>query len=177
MATIAMFYAECYDDLQALLDAAASKAYSSADGLLLVPVLAQRAWLARRRSDLTAAEADARALLEDLDLPVPLLHRLLTVAVLVDTLVDRGQLDEAERQLEPLRSELQTTSQTAALLRHARGRLRLFQLRFAEALCDFEAAGEIAKRSLATSPCFLPWRSFAAVARRALGDADEAALE
>jgi hypothetical protein len=61
-------------------------------------VLAHRSWLALRRGDLTAAEADARALL---DVPVPgLPARLLARGVLIGALVERGKLDEAERQLE-----------------------------------------------------------------------------
>jgi DNA-binding CsgD family transcriptional regulator len=62
----------------------------------------------------------------------------------------------AERSLEPLAADLHTTSITAAVLRRAHGRLRLAQRRFGEALGDFRAAGDIAVRSRAPSPCFLP---------------------
>ena len=53
-----------------------------------------------------------------------------------------GRARRGRTGLEPLRADLQSTSQTAAVLRHARGRLRLAQRRFDEALADFTAAGE-----------------------------------
>jgi DNA-binding CsgD family transcriptional regulator len=174
IAMIALFWAERYDEAQVLLDAAVAEARAAANGLILPAVLAQRAWLALRRGDLTAAEADARALLEAPDLPAPLLYRLLATGVLVDVLVERGELEGAERSLEPLGADLLTTSSTAAVLRRAHGRLRLAQRRFGEALGDFRAVGDIAVRTRAPSPCFLPWRSDAALALLTIGEPDAA---
>ena len=175
-ATIALFYAERYGEAQALLDAAVAEARATANGLVLPAVLAQRAWLAVRRGDLTAVEADARALLETPDPSATLIHRPLVMGALVEAFVERGELDDAERALEPLAADLQYLTQTAALLRHARGRLRLAQRRFPEALADFRAAGNIALRTQAPSPCYLPWRSEAALAHLALGEHDAARL-
>ena len=169
---VALILAECWADARELLDAAEAEARAAGNGLVLPGVLAHRSWLALRRGDLTAAEADARALL---DVPVPgLPARLLARGVLIGTLVERGKLDEAERQLEPQDPDLQGTSHTAAVLRHARGRLRLAQRRFGEALGDFLAAGDTAIRTLAPSPCFLPWRSDAALAGLTEGDLEMA---
>ena len=123
-----------------------------------------------RCGDLTAAEADARALLETPALSAPLLHRLLATGVLVDTLVERGELDGAESALSPVAAELQSTSLTAVVLRHARGRLRLAQRRFREALEDILAAGEIATGLGASNPSYVPWRSSAALAQLVIGD-------
>ncbi len=58
-AVVTLLCAERYDAAQALADAAVAEAQASANGLILPAVLAQRAWLASRRGDLTAAEADA----------------------------------------------------------------------------------------------------------------------
>jgi DNA-binding CsgD family transcriptional regulator len=137
-------------------------------------VLAERAWLGLRRSDLTAAEADARAILEAPGLSAALFSRELATGVLVDALVERGELDQAELALEPVAADVHSTSRTAALLRHARGRLRFAQRRLGEALDDFREAGEVATRALAISPCYLPWRSDAALVELALGNADAA---
>ena len=63
-AVVTLLWAERYDAAQALADAAVAEAQASANGMILPAVLAQRAWLAFRRGDLTAAEADARALLD-----------------------------------------------------------------------------------------------------------------
>jgi DNA-binding CsgD family transcriptional regulator len=170
LAVRALFWTEHYDEAQVLLDAAVAEARAAANGLILPWALGQRAWLALRRGDLTAVEADARALLESSELSVAPLWRLLATGALVAALVERGELDTAERALEPLAADLQSTFQEAAALRHARGRLRLAQLRFGEARGDFLAAGELASRTRRFSPCFLPWRSDAALAHLALGD-------
>jgi DNA-binding CsgD family transcriptional regulator len=174
IATVALFWAEQYGEAQSLLDAAVTEAQATANGMILPAVFAQRAWLSLQRSDLTAAEADARALLEAPGLSAPPLYRLLATAILIDILVERGQFDEAERQLENLPVDLQSGSQTAALLRHARGRLRFAQRRFSDALDDFRAAGEIATRAQALNPSSMPWRSDAALAELALGNRDAA---
>jgi hypothetical protein len=76
-----------------------------------------------RRSDLTAAEADAWALLE---VPVPGLpaqglFRPLARGLLGAALVERGQLVEAEVQLEPGQPGFQGASLATAVLRHAAG--------------------------------------------------------
>jgi DNA-binding CsgD family transcriptional regulator len=173
-AVVTLLWAERYDAAQALADAAVAEAQASANGMVLPAVLAQRAWLASRRGDLTAAEADARALLDAPGPSAPRLLRNRANSVLVDVLVERGDLDEAERTLEPLAVDLPGTSQTAVLLRHARGRLRFAQRRFGEALGDLRAAGEIASGGLALSPCYLSWRSDAALAALAFGERDTA---
>ncbi len=173
-AVVTLLWAERYDAAQALADAAVAEAQASANGKILPAVLAQRAWLAFRRGDLTAAEADARALLDAPGPSAPPLLRNRATTVLVDVLVERGDLDEAERTLEPLTIDLPGTSQTPVILRHARGRLRFAQNRFAEALGDFQAAGQIATGGLALSPCYLSWRSEAALAALACGEHDTA---
>jgi DNA-binding CsgD family transcriptional regulator len=173
-AVIALFYTERYSDAQTLLDAAMAEAQAAANAIILPALLALRAWLSLRRGDLTAAEADGRALLDTPALSAPLLFRLLATGVLVDTLVERDDLDGAERALEPVAADVHGTSQTAAILRYARGRLRYPEHRFGEAFDDFRAAGEIATRTGAISPCFLPWRSLAARAALALGEPDTA---
>ena len=112
-AVVTLLWAERYDAAQALADAAVAEAQASANGMILPAVLAQRAWLAFRRGDLTAAEADARALLDAPGPSAPPLLRNRATSVLVDVLVERGDLDEAERTLEPLAVDLPGTSQTA----------------------------------------------------------------
>ena len=173
-AVLALNCAERYDEAQVILDAAVIEAQAAANGMILPAVLAHRAWLALRRGDLIAAEADARALLRCPGRSPPLLYALMTAGVLVEVLVERGDLDGAERALGPLAAHLPGTSMTATIPRHARGRLRFAQRRFGEALSDFRAAGEIATGGLAISPCWLAWRSDAALAALAFGEPDTA---
>jgi DNA-binding CsgD family transcriptional regulator len=102
------------------------------------------------------------------------LIRSMAVSALAETLIERGDLDEAQRVLEPMATDLHGTFQTAAMVRHARGRLRFARRRFGEALDDFRAVGEVAIGTGATSPCFMPWRSDGALAALALDDPDTA---
>jgi len=173
-AVTGLLFAERYDEAQAFLDGAVAGARAAADGQLLPVVLSLRGLLGLRRGDLTAAEADARAVLEASGMSPPRLFRILTTAVLVSVLIDRGEYDEADHRLSPLAEDLQSTSQPAAVLRHARGRLRVAQRRLDEAVRDFRAAGEIAVGAAAISPAFLPWRSEAALAELALGEHETA---
>jgi DNA-binding CsgD family transcriptional regulator len=173
-AVVTLMWAERYDAAQALADAAVAEARATANGMVLPAVMAQRAWLALRRGDLTAAESDARALLEAPGPPAPPILRNRATSVLVDVLVERGALDEAERALDPVAADLVGTAVTAHVLRHSRGRVRFAQRRFGEALGDFRAAGEITIGGLAPGPCYLPWRSDAALAVLALGEPDAA---
>jgi DNA-binding CsgD family transcriptional regulator len=173
---VTLLWAERYDAAQTLADAAVAEAQASANGVILPAVLAQRAWLAFRRGDLTAAEADARAVLDAPGPPAPpLLHDRAT-SVLVDVLVERGDLDAAERTLEALATDHARTSLNAAILRYTRGHVLFTRRRFGEALSEFQAAGEIAAGSLAPSPCYQSWRSDAALAALALGHTDTARL-
>ena len=104
----------------------------------------------------------------------PMLYGLMAAGVLVEVLVERDDLDGAVRALGPLAADLSGVSLTASILRHASGRLLFAQHRFGEALGDLRAAGEIATGGLAISPCWLPWRSEAALAALAIGEPDTA---
>ena len=174
IAVRALFWAERYDETQALVDAALAEARVAGNGLVLNAMLTQRAWLEFRRGDLTAAEADARALLEGPKLSALPLWTLLGTGALVAALVERGELGKAERALAPMAADLDRTSHEGAVLLHARGRLRLAQRRPGEALDDFLAAGEVATLTRAPSPCFLSWRSDAALAQLRLGEPEMA---
>jgi DNA-binding CsgD family transcriptional regulator len=173
-AVVTLLWAERYEAAQELADAAVADAQASANRIVLPAVMAQRAWLALRRGDLTAAEADARALLEAPGPPAPPILRNRATSVLVDVLVERGDLREADRILEGVTADLAGRAVTAHVLRHSRGRLRFAQRRFGEALGDFRVAGEITIGGVAPSPCYLPWRSDAALAILALGEPEAA---
>jgi DNA-binding CsgD family transcriptional regulator len=173
-AVTALFYAERYGDAQTLFDAALREAQAAANGLILPVVLALSAWLALRRGDLTAAEADARASLDAGSASGQPLILASAATALVETLIERGDLDGAERALELIADNLHGISQSTAMARHVRGRLRFSRQRFGEALGDFLAAGEIATRTVAITPSYLPWRSAAALAAVGIGERDEA---
>jgi DNA-binding CsgD family transcriptional regulator len=173
-ATISLLWAERYAQVRPQLDASIAQARATGDSSRLASGLAMRGWLALRRGDLIAAEADARTALVAADLPAPTLYRLLNGGVLVKTLVDQGELDAAEQALAPLDSEAESGSIPASVLRLARGRLRVEQGRVAEGLEDFLAVGARLTSGMVTCPGFLPWRSDAALAHLALGEREPA---
>jgi DNA-binding CsgD family transcriptional regulator len=173
-ATLSLLWAERYAQVRPLLDTSIAQARATGDGSRLAVGLAHRAWLALRRGDLIAAEGDARTALVACELPAPALYRVLNGGVLVKALVDQGELDAAEQALVPFDSEAESGSITAAVLRLARGRLRVEQGRVAEGLEDFLAVGLALTRALITCPSYLPWRSEAALAQLALGEREPA---
>jgi DNA-binding CsgD family transcriptional regulator len=173
-ATISLLWAERYAQVRPLLDASIAQARATGDSSRLAVGLATRGWLALRRGDLIAAEGDAQTALVAADLPAPTLYRVLNGGVLVKTLIDQGELDAAEQTLAPLDSEAESGSITASVLRLARGRLRVEQGRVAEGLEDFLAVGVRLTSAMVTCPGFLPWRSEAALAQRALGEREAA---
>jgi len=97
------------------------------------------------------------------------------LAVLLHTLVERGELEAAEaaNQRYRLAEEFPTMLQAGWLLA-ARGRLRLAELHPAAALVDLLAAGDLFVRLHSPTPTTAPWRSDAALAQLALGERAEA---
>jgi len=102
------------------------------------------------------------------------MFRVLNGGVLLEALVEQGELDAAEQALAPLDSETESGSLISPPLRFARGRLRVAQGRVAEGIEDILAVGALLTRSLVTCPGALSWRSEAALAQRALGDHESA---
>jgi DNA-binding CsgD family transcriptional regulator len=173
-ATLALLCAERYGQMRPLLDASIAQARATGDGGRLAVCLAIRGWLALRRGDLRAAEADTQMALAATELPAPPLYRLMNGGVLLKALVEQGEHDRAEQALAPLDSEVDSGMVTAAPLRLARGRLRVGQGRVAEGLADFLGVGVGLTRAMVTCPSYVPWRSDAALAHLTLGDHESA---
>jgi DNA-binding CsgD family transcriptional regulator len=128
-----------------------------------------RALVHLRVGQLGYAEADARVALETGPRP-PGIHGALALAVLLETLAERGELDAAEAEDQRYRlAEQFPTMLNGGCLLAARGRLRLAGLQPAAALGDLLAAGELLARLRSPSPTIAPWRSDAALAQLALG--------
>jgi DNA-binding CsgD family transcriptional regulator len=132
--------------------------------------------IACRRGALAAAESDARdalALADELGLawaePV-------TIATLLESLSEQGRAEEAERLLaERELSDWQRGSARASTYLQGRGRLRLEQGRYEDAVRDYQAAGDILRDYAIDHSAMSLWRTYAAEAMLALGRTDEAA--
>jgi DNA-binding CsgD family transcriptional regulator len=134
-----------------------------------------RSSLNYRTGELADAEADARLALEatrsvSLDWYLPF-----ATAMLLQALVERGELEEAERELEASDSGIvERTTLSSTILLAARGRLRLAQELAADGAADLLATGERLTEMGARSPALSWWRSDAALAQLQLGNPSEA---
>jgi DNA-binding CsgD family transcriptional regulator len=172
-ACIALVFAERCEEALARFDEALADARRLGSLPHVLGLSCFRALPQLRIGNLADAEADARIALET-GPRLPGVHAALALAVLLETLAERGELEAAEAadRRYPLVQQFPTMIQVAWLLA-ARGRLRLAELRPAAALDDLLAAGDLFTRLRSPSPTS-PWRSDAALAQLALDARAEA---
>jgi DNA-binding CsgD family transcriptional regulator len=173
-ACIALTFAERYEEALRRFDDALADARRLGSLPHVLGLSCYRALAHLRIGNLADAEADARVALET-GPRLPGVHAAVALAVLLETLAERGQLEAAEAadQRYGLAEQFPTMLHAGSVLA-ARGRLRLAELRPAAALGDLLAAGELLARLRSPSPSAAPWRSDAALAHLALGAQAEA---
>jgi DNA-binding CsgD family transcriptional regulator len=169
--TIALVWTERFAEVAPLLDAGVAHGRANGDSALLAAALAFRAQVALRLGDLRGAEDDARTAYSTAGMPAPLLWELLAAGVHVDALVELGRLDDAQAVAAAHAGAAETELQTAAVLRHARGRLALARRDPAAALADVEAARDVLLRCGAVCRACVLTHGDLGPAHRALGDA------
>ena len=181
---VALIFGEGFALARCLLDEEVDNARRRGSAAQFLNAAAFRSMLFYRLGALAEAEADAHAALEAAQLhagtgtsdgpPVPSLHAPMALAVLLETMIERGELDEAERLV--TQTGLARTDSDLILfvfLIGARARLRAAQGQAREAIDDLLALGSRMEGRIVT-PGFLSWRSQAALALRG-DDPDEAA--
>ncbi len=127
------------------------------------------AWAMYRRGELADAEAQARWAAER----ATGIYALHAIAQLIEPLIERDSLDEAEHALGRITEPLASHSINVTTFLFARGRLRAAQGRAMEALRDFLDCGE-RSALLGRVSVLYHWRSEAARAYASFGDTDEA---
>jgi DNA-binding CsgD family transcriptional regulator len=159
---------EAFDILQRLCDDMLTAARDRAAMQELIGIASFSAWALYRRGELADAEAQARWAVER----ATGIYAIDARAHLIDILIDRDALADAEEELSRVTPPLDSHSIVAVTYLLARGRLRAAQGRCEEALRDFLACGERCER-LGIALAVYPWRSEAAMAYAALGRAAE----
>jgi DNA-binding CsgD family transcriptional regulator len=172
-ACIALVFAERYEEALSRFDEALADARRLGSLPHVLALSCFRALPHLRIGNLADAEADARIALETSP-RLPGVHAALALAVLLETLAERGEFEAAEAadRRYPLVEQFPTMIQAAWLLA-ARGRLRLAELRPAPALDDLLAASDLFTRLRSPNPT-PPWRSDAALAHLALDERADA---
>jgi DNA-binding CsgD family transcriptional regulator len=162
-----------------LADACLEQALADARARASIPatafVIEFRGWVSLRRGALAHAEADARTALELLTAHEIHLGTAFALALLVEALVEEGEIEAAGRALRDsgLGDEIPAGLATNDLLA-ARGRLRLAEGRTREGLDDLLEFGRRDELWGGASPLASRWRSRAALALAALGDGEGA---
>lgn len=169
----ALLFADALDDAETLLNAAMSEAR----GRGAVPGFALagfgRAWLRLRRGNLAGARAEAESSYGTRELYHWHATAPLALALLIEALVDQGELDQAQALLSDnhLDGEIPDVA-VFNLALYARGRLAIARGEWAAGTEDVVLAGEREEAVGGRTPCGIPWRSTAAVALAAGGQSD-----
>jgi DNA-binding CsgD family transcriptional regulator len=129
----------------------------------------------RSRGQLAEAAAHVEAAIGVVEQYRPMLAEVLGIALLVDVLCERGELDAAGEQLRhrDLLGELPGDAMFGGLL-ESRGRWRSITGDPEGALRDLTEAGERHASWGSISPAFTAWRSACALVRLGLGEREEA---
>ncbi|MET9518294.1 AAA family ATPase [Streptomyces sp. NPDC002994] len=181
---VALIFADGDALARRLLDDEVEDAHHHGSAAQFLNAAVLRSTLFHRLGMLAEAEADARAALEAAHLQsgrgrsgsvrsAHSLHAPMAVAVLVDSLIERGNVGDAEQLLaETGLADADSPLLLFTLLIGARARLRAAQGRTSEAVNELMALGARMESAIVT-PALVPWRSQAAHALVA-ADADAA---
>jgi len=160
---------EAFEVLQRLCDDMLRDARRRSAVQELIGVATFSAWALYRRGELADAEAQARWAVEH----ATGIWAIDALAHLVETLTERGALDDAAAELRRMAPPLTSHTVVVAAYLMARGQLRIAQGRGEEGLRDFLACGERCER-LGIIDGLYAWRSEAAIAHALLGHEAEA---
>jgi DNA-binding CsgD family transcriptional regulator len=171
-----LVFADAADRAVAVLDEmiTEARARASMPGVALASTFRAQALL--RRGDVLGAEADARTALEVVDSQILGYCRPYVLSFLIDVLVERGELEEAERLVEAEGPDAEWPELwQCGLLLGSRGRLRIAQSRIEDGVGDLLEWGRRIAPWRPRNPSAAAWRSEAAVGLAMLGRIDEAA--
>jgi DNA-binding CsgD family transcriptional regulator len=161
------------DAAKAALDSALGEARRQGDLLAIGALLNGRSSVGLYVGDLASADGDLAEARELADLQGMKRSSIFGAVTQLYVACERGDLDRATEALAAMQDG-QYEAELSAWLLPARGRLRLEQRQFGDALSDFEAAGAFLEQLGVDNPSLFPWRSRAALALVQLGRGAEA---
>lgn len=162
------------DDAKALYDGAIRDATELGSLTQLSIAQAWRAFVLVRLGFVVAAEADAELVLSREPASLERFFIPLAEAVRVEALIEQDRAAEVPSSGSAGAVGDLSSSLYSALHDYARGRLHYVQRRYAEGAEQLLSAGQLLQRLGATSPSIAPWRSEAALAYAASGEATRA---
>ncbi|MET0553377.1 MAG: LuxR C-terminal-related transcriptional regulator, partial [Vicinamibacteria bacterium] len=172
---VGLLATDALDLAAACLEQALADARARASIPPLAFLIEFRGWVSLRRGDVAHAEADARTALELLTARDVELGRAFALALLIEALIEQGEVEAAERELRGsgLGDAIPPGMAINDLL-EARGLLRLAQGRAREGLDDLREFGRRDELWGGANPIASRWRSRASLALAALGEGDRA---
>ena len=174
-AATALMYAEYDDELDRFFDALLDASKRRGELVTLSNMLCFRGLTLAQRGDLEAAVQDLRESDELVRYLPSQQGAIYFHSYLADVLTNRGELDEAQRELDQL-GLAEDVADSGHLIFYlgARGWLRYARRDFTGAASDFERLGNCMDAFEMRNPAVLAWRSHLALALLALERADEA---
>ena len=167
-------YCDRFEAARRVADELAAQGSARGSAITYGYALAVRSRIGLREGAVRDAEADIRACMEIYrEWPADPLD---PVAFLIDALIERGDLEEAERIVQATPLPEQEGRWDELVFRGSRGRLRLAQAAPRAALDDLLYCGRQLTRTGAVNPALMAWRSSAALAHLALTSLDDARL-
>jgi DNA-binding CsgD family transcriptional regulator len=175
VAANALTYADRFDEADELLAQALADVRQRGSLTGYVHISTFRAQVRLRRGHVREAEADCRGAADAARPDMPAYVMPGTFALLIEALLQRGDLASAEAEL----GRFGTLEEAPSLfpftmLLHSRALLRLAEGRARDALADARRCGERQEALRIRNPAVLPWRSTAALAYAAEGEAEPA---
>jgi DNA-binding CsgD family transcriptional regulator len=166
---------DALDVADACIDSALSESRARASIPSIAWLTDRRGWICLRRGAVEQAEADARTGLELLTSHQIPLGIPFALSLLIEVLIERGEIDAAERELRGRWAEREIPpGPTSNFLLEARGLLRLAQGRMREGVEDLLEFGRRDALWGAANPLASRWRSRASLALAAMGEDERA---
>ncbi|WP_077089820.1 ATP-binding protein [Mycobacterium rhizamassiliense] len=169
MATLALLHCERLVQANEVADATVQDALDRGAELAYAEASLIRGHILYARGRIAEAAADAQAALERLELREHV-YAHSARAIVVQCMIERGELDEAEELLDYSTTQLTETPAIKAHLLVARARLRLVRGEIDAAVTDLNELRGSLHSELDQNPSILRWRSLAGIVAHRLGD-------